>query len=122
MEKVKTEIARVVIEVCRSLPQLEPAAKEAFLGQPDLIEPVIALVTKTDDAILQAQGYLAMVLLARERAGLLLVNEAMRTEEVFDNLAQAVNGEKTSKLNPDALLERYGTGSRFDGLSLASNT
>ena len=91
--KVKHEIQGVVLEICRSMPRLSSAEREGFLEHRSFASPVIGAITQTEDFNLRARGYLALVLIAREEVGLVLVNDIIRHSNVFEHLVQSITGQ-----------------------------
>ena len=101
--KVKLEIQKIVIEICRCLPHLEPAERTTFLTCTKFTSPIKDVITQVVDPALRAGGYLALVLIVHEEAGLVHVDEIVRRRNVFEHLVQGITGERAgSVLQPSA--------------------
>lgn len=98
--KVQTEIAKVVMEICKTAVRFEPRqtacpSSDAIMLsclsiQPAYATPISIVVAQTEDPILQAQGYFTLVIVARQQLGVMMVNNVMRQRRVFEHLVQAV--------------------------------
>jgi hypothetical protein len=106
--KIKTEIAKVVVEICRlttrfgSVPNdsansvtfssldVETIWRNCLSVRPALVDPIATIISQTEDLGLQAQGFFTLVLVARQRLGFLMVRDILQQRSVFEHSVQAI--------------------------------
>ena len=116
-KKVKFEIAKVIVEISKTLARLVPASnrsqddfvsasldpeitwRECLSVNPAFATPVELLVSQTEDLGMQAQGYLTLVIVARQELGVVMVRDVILHRFVFEHLVYAVS--KQSLSSPD---------------------
>ena len=115
--KVKLEIAKVIVEISKTLARLVPASnssqddlvstspnpeimwRECLSVNPAFVTPIEVLVSQTEDLGMQAQGYFTLVIVARQELGALMVMHVIMHRFVFERLVYAVS--KQSLSSPD---------------------
>ena len=104
---VKLEIQKIIIDICRCLPRLDPVERHAFLVHPNFATPIVGVITQSEDMSLRAQGYLALVLMAHEPSGLAIAQECLKQKGIFEYLVQSISGKaaglapQTSEIPPE---------------------
>lgn len=99
---VKAEITRVVLEICRCFPLLDPSERASFVQHEDFATPFVHLIVGNGEPALRAQAYLAMVLMAREHTGRPPVQTIMKRKDIFEQIARDIAGEGTDAI-PEAI-------------------
>lgn len=105
---VRTEIAKVVMEIGKTVARLKqtrlsspcPEADAILLSclsiQPAFVTPISMVLSQTEDPILQAQGYFTLVIIARQSLGVTMVKDVMRQHRVFEHLVQAATKQSAA--------------------------
>jgi len=99
---VKAEITRVVLEICRCFPLLDPSERASFVQHEDFATPLVYLIVGNGEPALRAQAYLAMVLMAREHSGRPPVQTIMKRKDIFEKIVRDIAGEGTDAI-PEAI-------------------
>lgn len=92
---VKAEITKVVLEICRCFPLLEPSERASFVQHEDFATPLVHLIVGNGEPALRAQAYLAMVLMAREHTGRPPVQTIMKRKDIFEQIFRDIAGTDT---------------------------
>ena len=105
---VQSEVAKLVVEMCRCLPDLVKDDRTVLLLHRTFIVPIAWMVSQTNDPGLLSQGYLSLVLILRHcEDGIVHVNQVLQRTIVFNVLAKVIanetvkaeaESEKTSRL------------------------
>lgn len=99
---VKAEITRVVLEICRCFPFLDPSERASFVQHKDFATPLVHLIVGNGEPALRAQAYLAMVLMAREHSGRPTVQTIVERNDIFEQLVRDIAGEGADAI-PEAI-------------------
>ena len=107
--KVKFEIAKVIVEISKTLARLVSGSKssqdnpmstssdldivwhECLSVNPAFVTPIELLVSQTEDLGMQAQGYFTLVIVARQELGVVMVRDVILRRFVFEHLVYAVS-------------------------------
>ena len=108
--KVKIEIAKVIMLLCRHMIQVHKDSENPDSNRTDsstnsykdllrsncfsighvFLSPVAMVISQTENPGLQAQGFFALVIVARQDGGLDLVRELVQQSTVLESLAKAI--------------------------------
>ena len=115
--RVKFEIAKVIVEISKTLARLVAASnrlqddqvsnsfnpdiiwRECLSVDPSFVTPIELLVSQTEDPGMQAQGYFTLVIVARQEFGVVMVRDVILRRFVFEHLVFAVSKQALS--SPD---------------------
>lgn len=113
-KKVKLEIAKVIVEISKTLARLVPASNrsqddlasaspdpdivwhECLSVSPAFVTPIELLVSQTEDLGMQAQGYFTLVIVARQELGVMMVRDVILRRFAFEYLVYAVSNQSSS--------------------------
>lgn len=99
---VKAEITKVVLQICRCFPVLDPSERASFVQHEDFATPLVHLIVGNGEPALRAQAYLAMVLMAREQSGRPPVQIIMKRKDILEQIVRNIAGEGTDSI-PEAI-------------------
>lgn len=99
---VKAEITKVVLQICRCFPVLDPSERASFVQHEDFATPLVHLIVGNGEPALRAQAYLAMVLMAREQSGRPPVQIIMKRKDILEQIVRDIAGEGTDSI-PEAI-------------------
>lgn len=99
---VKAEITRVVLEICRCFPLLDPSERVSFVQHEDFATPLVHLIIGNGEPALRAQAYLAMVLMAREHLGRFTVRTIVKRNDIYERIFQDIAGDGADS-NPETI-------------------
>ena len=124
--KVKLEIAKVIVEISKTLARLVPVSndlqddpvtaspnldllwQECLSVNPAFVRPIELLVSQTEDLGMQAQGYFTLVIVARQKLGVMMVRDVLLHRFVFESLVYAVSKQSLSRPDGNPSSERVG--------------
>lgn len=103
---VKSEVAKLVVEVCRCLPGLGKDDRTVLLHHETFIVPIAWMVSQANDPGLLSQGYLSLVLILRYcEDGIVYVNQVLQRANVFNVLTKVLAGQT---ITPETETEKTG--------------
>ncbi|KAL8825506.1 MAG: hypothetical protein Q9191_004376 [Dirinaria sp. TL-2023a] len=95
---VRSEVAKVAVEMCRCLPGLGRDVRTDLLHYGSLTVPITWMVSEANNPGLLSQGYLSLVLILRHcEDGIIHVNRVLQRTTVFDTLTNAIANNKISE-------------------------
>ncbi|KZF22795.1 ARM repeat-containing protein [Xylona heveae TC161] len=108
----KTEVARLVTAVCRTLHSgnqgvpieiLQDNKFRLYSLHPAIGRPLVTMVCQDDWPVIRSEGWFAFALISRTREGALAVYEAMQNIEVLKRVVKAVTGRSVLNEKDDII-------------------